>query len=61
MSNLPPTINDPVPPPLPLNALADVAADQPFKLSINKNQNSGVDFSEVTDVVLGVEYAADLS
>lgn len=61
MSNLPPTINDPVPPPLPLNALADVAADQLFKLFINKNQNPGVDFSRVTDVVLAMEYAADLT
>jgi hypothetical protein len=61
MSNLPPTINDPIPPPVPLNALVDVAADQLFKLSIDKNQNPGVDFSGVTDVVLGVEYTADLN
>lgn len=61
MSNLPPTINDPVPPPLPLNALADFAADQVFTLAIDKNQNPGVDFSGVTDVVLAVEYAADLT
>jgi hypothetical protein len=61
MSNLPPTINDPVPPPMPLNTLADFSVDQRFTLTIDKNQNPGVDFSGVSDVVLGVEYAADLS
>ena len=61
MSNIPPTSNDPVPPPLPLNALADFAADRVFNLFVDKNQNPGVDFSGVTNVVLAVEYAADLS
>ena len=61
MSNLPAAITDPVPPPLPLNALADFAADQRFALTIDKNQNPGVDFSGVSDVVLAVEYAADLT
>jgi hypothetical protein len=61
MSNLPPTASDPVPPPMPLNALADFAADQRFSLAIDKTQNPAVDFSQVSDVVLAVEYAADLT
>ncbi len=60
MSNIPPTVNDLVPLPLPLNVLADVAADQRFRLTIDKTQNPGIDFSGVTDVVLAVEYAADV-
>lgn len=61
MSNLPPTTQDPVPPPMPLNVLADTAADQQFRLEIDKTQNPGVDFSRVSDVVLAVEYSADLA
>lgn len=60
MSNLPPNANDPAPPPLPLNVLLDVDADQGFTLTIDKTQNPGVDFSRVSDVVLGIEYEADL-
>jgi tetratricopeptide (TPR) repeat protein len=60
MSNVPPATSGPVPPPLPLNALTDIAADQRFALSIDKTQNQGVDFSGVTDVVLGIEYEADI-
>jgi hypothetical protein len=60
MSNLPPTGDDLVPPPLPLNALAEFAADQRFTLTIDKNQNPGVDFGGVSDVVFAIEYAADL-
>ncbi len=61
MSNLPPTSSDPAPPPMPLNALGDFAADQRFTLEINKAQNPGVDFRDVTDVVFALEYAADLT
>ena len=61
MSNIPPTPNDPVPQALPLNVLADFAADQRYTLTIDKNQNPGVDFGSVSDVVLAVEYAASLS
>lgn len=61
MSNLPPTTSDPAPPPMPLNALGDFAADQRFTLEIQKAQNPGVDFSGITDVIFALEYAADLT
>ena len=60
MSNIPPTADEAVPPPMPLNVLADVAAEQRFTLSIVKSNNPGVDFSGVSDVVLAVEYQADV-
>ena len=61
MSSIPATSTDPVPAPRPLNAFADVAADQRFTLYVSKDQNPLVDFSEVTDVVLAIEYEADLT
>ncbi len=59
--NIPATIDEVVPAPMPLNALADYAIDQVFTLLVDKNQNPGVDFSSVTDVILAVEYTADLN
>jgi hypothetical protein len=44
----------------PLNALADGVVDQILTLQINKADNGGADFAEVKDVVLGIEYKADL-
>jgi hypothetical protein len=48
-------------PPSPLNALVDLTADQVFKLTIDKAVNTGVAFESITDVVFGLEYAADLT
>jgi hypothetical protein len=42
----------------PLNVLAGATVDQTFSLLIDKNQNPGVDFSTVRDVLLGVDYTA---
>lgn len=39
----------------------DFAADQPFTLTISKNQNPGMDFSGISDAVLALEYTVDLS
>jgi hypothetical protein len=44
----------------PLNALVDKDVAQTFRLTINKSTNPGVDLSKVSDVILGVEYTADL-
>lgn len=60
LSSLPPS---PVTPPLPsspLNALAGADPDQPFTVSISKAANADVDFASVNDIVLALEYTADL-
>jgi hypothetical protein len=44
----------------PLNQLVGKVATQVFTLSVDTSTNPGVDFSGVTDVVLGVEYEATL-
>ena len=54
---------DPALPPLPtspLNVFAGVDPDQVFTLAINKPANPGADFRRVTDVVLAIEYEANL-
>jgi hypothetical protein len=46
----------------PLNALAaGLSLDQVISLTIKKASNPGIDFSTVKDVVLGIEYQADLA
>jgi len=47
--------------PLPLNSFVDMDANQIFELTLKKSENPGVSFSKITDIVLGVEYSADLS
>jgi hypothetical protein len=44
----------------PLNVLAGQPVDQTFALTIDPKQNPGVDFGSLTDVVLGIDYSADL-
>jgi hypothetical protein len=54
----------PVTPPLPaspLNALADKDPLQTFTVSITKAANPGADFTEIADIVLALEYEADLA
>lgn len=46
-------------PPEQLNAFIDTDVDQTFHLAIDKS-TAGLDFAEVVDVVLGVEYTADI-
>ncbi|HEX7317647.1 MAG TPA: hypothetical protein VF297_27340 [Pyrinomonadaceae bacterium] len=61
MSNLPPlSVPGSNEPPSPLNVFGDKDAGQLFALTITKSENPGVDFSKASDVVLGVEYTADL-
>ena len=60
ISNIPPP-GIPAPTPTsPLNALMDTAVEQKFQLRITKAANPGVDFSRVVDLLLGIEYAADV-
>jgi len=61
-SNAPPlTDAQSAAPPSPLNALVDLDADQTFTVTIDKVANPGVDFSKITDVILGLEYTANLT
>jgi len=61
ISNVPPLPSDPSPRiPLPLNTFVDIRAQQILTLTIKKSENPGVDFSKVTDVILGLDYLADL-
>ncbi len=48
------------PPPEALNAFVGSAVAQAFTLTIDKNANSAVDLTAVKDIVLGVEYSAEL-
>jgi hypothetical protein len=55
---------DPGAPPLPpvaLDVLAGETTDQAFRLTVDKASNLGVDFADMRDVVLALEYEADLS
>ena len=61
MSNVPPNTGGPSPTPQPLDKLLDVDIRQRFSVVVHKAQNSGVDFSGVSDVLLAVEYVADLT
>jgi hypothetical protein len=60
-SNAPP-ITDPLSTaaPSPMNVLAGQPVDQTFTLMIDPKQKPAVDFDALTDVVLGVDYSADL-
>jgi hypothetical protein len=61
LSTLPPA---PVTPPLPaspLNALENRDPNQAFTVSIAKAANAGVDFTGVADIVLALEYEANLT
>jgi hypothetical protein len=60
LSSLSPSPVIPALPASPLNALADKDPFQAFTVSITKAANPGVDFTGVADVVLALEYAADL-
>jgi hypothetical protein len=60
LSNAPPLSNSQSSAPSPLNALVDEDVAQTFRLRIDKRRNPGVDFSKVNDVILGVEYSADI-
>ena len=54
---------DPTLPPLPavpLNKFAGLDPTQPFSLKISKTDNPGVDFSTVTEIVLAIEYEANI-
>jgi Tc toxin complex TcA C-terminal TcB-binding domain len=57
LSNAPP-LSDGNSAPQPLNKFVGKSAEQIFRLKIDKAQNPGVDFSTVSDIVLGVEYQA---
>jgi hypothetical protein len=69
MSNLPPVdkayiIPKPLWPapasPSPLNAFADIEVEQTFTLVIDNTRSPTVDFSNVTDVVLGLDYLSNI-
>ncbi len=60
-SNLTPPSEPPHPgPESPLNALAGTAFEKGFRIVADKAAAS-VDFSSIADVVLGVEYTAELA
>lgn len=61
-SNRPP-ITDPqsTAPPSPLNVLGGVPADQTISVTIDHIDNTDVDFENVRDVLLGVDYKAQIS
>jgi Tc toxin complex TcA C-terminal TcB-binding domain len=58
-SNSPP-IADPLStaPLSPLNVLAGIDVNQMLSLRIDKTANAGIDFTKVSDVILGVDYTA---
>ena len=58
-SNKPP-IADPLStaPLSPLNVLAGIDVNQMLSLRIDKTANAGIDFTKVSDVILGIDYTA---
>lgn len=60
ISSLQPNPALPALPASPLNAFASLDPAQGFTLSIGKAANPGVDFGQVKDIVLAVEYEASL-
>jgi hypothetical protein len=48
-------------PPSPLNAFTGAPVDQTFTVAIDKQANAGVGLADIADVILGVEYQADLA
>jgi hypothetical protein len=62
ISNAPPVLDKlSKTPTSPLNVLTDVAFEQTITLRIDKSKNPSVEFAEVEDVILGVDYSAKLS
>ena len=62
VSNAAPFNGGPQPPaPSPLNAFVNAPVNQTFTLTIDKAAHPGVDFTQVKDVVLGIEYTASLT
>jgi len=52
---------NPPPPPAPLNVLVHLPVDQTITLTIDTSAHPNVKFSQVVDVVLGIEYQADVA
>jgi hypothetical protein len=52
---------NPPPPPAPLNVLVHRPVDQTITLTIDTSAHPNVKFSQVVDVVLGIEYQADVA
>ncbi|HEX9036507.1 MAG TPA: hypothetical protein VF808_05900 [Ktedonobacterales bacterium] len=62
LSNVPPVASPDFPAPVtpsPLNVFAGAVVDQTYTLTIDRAANPGVDFSDVRDILLGIDYAAD--
>jgi hypothetical protein len=60
-SNAPPLIKEGAQvPPMPLNAFVGASVDQVFTVRIDKSSFPGVEFDEVKDVILGIEYRAKI-
>jgi Tc toxin complex TcA C-terminal TcB-binding domain len=60
ISSLQPDPSLPILPASPLNVFAGQDPEQIFTLSISKAASPGVNFSSITDLVLGLEYEANL-
>ncbi|MFD0688786.1 Tc toxin subunit A-related protein [Actinomadura fibrosa] len=48
-------------PPSPLNALGGITADQTITVTIDRIDNNDLDFGKVRDVLLGVDYTAQIT
>jgi hypothetical protein len=60
-SNAAPLVQEGSPiPPMPLNAFVGASVDQVFTVNIDKAHFPGVEFDEVRDLILGVEYRAQI-
>jgi len=45
---------------MPLNAFVGASVDQTFMVRINKANFPGIEFDEVKDIILGIEYRAKI-
>jgi hypothetical protein len=61
MSTRQPDPSLPALPAAPLDALVGIAPDQVFTITIDKTASPGVDFAAIDDLVLALEYSADLA
>lgn len=60
-SNAPPLVQEGSQiPPMPLNAFVGASVDQTFTVRINKANFPGIEFDEVKDIILGIEYRAKI-